>query len=107
MGGEGELEVVDRERIVKSRVEKVRRKPCRNDAEMQRLPPPPRLWRAGEKGGAGKLLPRTPAMIFEPQISQIAQMRVAFCVISTAMVEIVRNVRANLAVALFDHGYPR
>jgi hypothetical protein len=33
---EGELEVVDRERIVKSTVQKVRQKPCRNGAEMRR-----------------------------------------------------------------------
>jgi hypothetical protein len=43
-------------------------------------------------------------MIFEPQISQIAQMGIAFCAISTAVVEIARSARTSPAVALFKRG---
>ena len=58
-------------------------------------------WWAGEGRSAARVQPRTAAMIFEPQF---AQMGIAFCVISTSMVEIVRRARESWAIGLIGHG---
>jgi hypothetical protein len=60
--------------------------------------------REGQQRSAAKPEPRASAMIFEPRISQVAQMWNGFWVISTAMVEIVRSAGANWAIGFDNHG---